>query len=446
MNPEARPPQAGPDIGRDGSPDPPRTALLVLGMHRSGTSALARMLSLLGAELPEHVLGARRGNEAGHWEPERLVMLHDEMLTEAGSRWDDWRGFDPASLGKERLAHYREEISRLIEEEYGEARLFVLKDPRICRFVPLYEELLAGMGVAPRFVLTYRNPISVLDSLAARDGMASAHAAVLWLRHVLDAEAATRGRPRVFLSYEECLNDWRAAAGKTAAALGIEWPRDPDEAAREIGAQLSPGLQHHAATPADLEADRRIGRAVREAYAALLALSADEGDAAALEALSRARAELEAGEPAALGLDAVDWADIASRVFTEMATRQYRDRRDREHLQRLVAKHRREAENLERRLERLLEEHKREAEARSHNIRRLQKRNRELEAEVSALRRSTSWRLTRPLRAAVRLLTDPRGTIAFLRAGRARRPAASPQAASPPPPKAETPPPDEERF
>ncbi len=193
---------SGPEgAARDGSShEPSRAALLVLGMHRSGTSALARMLSLLGAELPEHVLGARRGNEAGHWEPERLVQLHDEMLTEAGSRWDDWRRFDPSSLGPERLAHYRGEISRLIAEEYGDARLFVLKDPRICRFVPLYEEVLAGMGIAPRFVLTYRNPISVLDSLAARDGMSPSYASLLWLRHVLDAEEATRGKPRVFLT------------------------------------------------------------------------------------------------------------------------------------------------------------------------------------------------------------------------------------------------------
>ncbi len=180
---------------------------------------------------------------------------------------------------------------------------------------------------------------------------------------------------------------------------------------------------------------------MREAYASLLALSADEG--AALETLSQARAELESGDPAALGLDAVDWAAIASKVFTEMATRQYRDQRDREHLRRLVAKHRREAENFERRLERRLEEHEREIEERAHNIRRLQRRNRALEAEISALRRSTSWRLTRPLRAVVRLISDPRGTIAFLRARRAGQPAPGP-AAPRPAPKARAPVPDEE--
>src|SRR6266851_10203332 len=84
-----------------------RQAILVLGMHRSGTSALTRALSLLGAALPKRVARATASNEAGHWEPERLVHLHDEMLGEAGQRWDDWRAFDPSPLGAGRLVHYK---------------------------------------------------------------------------------------------------------------------------------------------------------------------------------------------------------------------------------------------------------------------------------------------------------------------------------------------------
>jgi hypothetical protein len=86
-----------------------RQAILVLGMHRSGTSALTRALSLLGAALPKHVARATPSNEAGHWEPERLVHLHDEMLGEAGDRWDNWRAFDPSALGAARFAHYKAE-------------------------------------------------------------------------------------------------------------------------------------------------------------------------------------------------------------------------------------------------------------------------------------------------------------------------------------------------
>ncbi len=71
------------DIAQLGTALPRRTALLVLGMHRSGTSALTRVLNLLGASLPKNLLGASPGNETGHWEPDRLIGLHDRMLAES---------------------------------------------------------------------------------------------------------------------------------------------------------------------------------------------------------------------------------------------------------------------------------------------------------------------------------------------------------------------------
>ena len=468
--------------------DPPsRTALLVLGMHRSGTSALARMLSLLGAALPENVIGTEYrgregGNEAGHWEPERLVKLHDEMLAEAGSRWDDWRRFELAALGPDRVSYYKSTIARLIEEEYGDAPLFVLKDPRLCRFVPLYEEILGEMGVAPRFVLTHRNPVSVLDSLAARDDMAASYASLVWLRHVLDAEEATRGKVRAFSAYEEYLDDWRTAAERISAALGLDWPRDIDDAGQEIEENLSRGLQHHAATPEDLAADQRVGQTARDAYAALLVLTADGSDAAALETLSRIRAEFESGQPF-----------FVDATFEEMTRRQNREQLAREHLQRVADKYQGEARTnaaAKSDLETQLVETRAEARAQGDALRDtvtiqateigrlgaqsavrglrldqlseeksvldsrivtmnddaaaqateigrlaserrdlrmrhaaleagqagLREQNKTLQADIAALRNSTSWRLTMPVRAAKRLSTDPQGTIAFLRA------------------------------
>jgi len=475
-------------------------------MHRSGTSALARMLSLLGAELPEHLMGTeyrgRGGNEAGHWEPERLVDLHDEMLAEAGSRWDDWRRFEPAALGPERFSHYKGEIARLIEEEYGDASLFVLKDPRLCRFVPLYEEILGKMGIAPRFVLTYRNPISVLDSLAARDDMTASYASLVWLRHVLDAEETTRGKARVFTAYEEYMDDWRTSAARISARLELDWPRGADDnVGLEIDAFLSRDLQHHAATPAELASDERIGQAVRDVYGALLTLTADDDDSAALETLSRVKAEFESGQPA-----------FADAMFEEMTVRQDRDQRNREHLQRLVAqnaeakeaqlaatKHELRAAHAQAEKSNLLEAQlataqqelraakaqlataqqelraanaqakaaltqlSTEKNALSRELATLRNNvaaqateigrlgverhalgveNARLKKRNQALETSTSWRLTMPLRVASRLATDPRGTIALALAlahARVSRAPASPASTVPPQPASDAP-------
>ncbi len=97
----------------------------------------------------------------------------------------------------------------MLEEEFGNASLIALKEPRICRFAPLYIELLYEQGYDCLFVLPLRNPLAVIASLAKRNGMSEGFAALLWLRHVLDAEAATRGRPRVVVSYEALLAEWR---------------------------------------------------------------------------------------------------------------------------------------------------------------------------------------------------------------------------------------------
>ena len=224
---------------------PARTCLLVLGMHRSGTSALTRVLSLMGAALPGQVIAADPNNEAGYWEPTALNTLNSQLLAEAGSRWDDWRSFDMAALSPDRRHHYRVEIGRHIAEEFGAARLFVLKDPRISRFAPFYAEILEGAGIEAKFVLACRNPLSVIASLGKRDGATPGFAALLWLRHELDAERATRTRPRVIVSYEALLADWRAQIGKLGEGLPLSWPHALDDAAAEIDGFLRKTRSHH---------------------------------------------------------------------------------------------------------------------------------------------------------------------------------------------------------
>ncbi len=184
-----------------------RTCLLVLGMHRSGTSAITRILNLMGAALPKQLIGALPGNEAGHWEPERLVLLHDQMLAEAGSSWRDLRPFDLTQLTAGRLEHYKTMIQSIVQDEFGDARVFVLKDPRICRFIPIYQAVFCELKVRIHPVIIIRNPLEVSASLSVRDRMSNAYGMLLWLRHCLDAEKHTRDMSRVLVNYDCVVND-----------------------------------------------------------------------------------------------------------------------------------------------------------------------------------------------------------------------------------------------
>jgi hypothetical protein len=274
-----------------------RTCILVLGMHRSGTSAFARVASLLGAALPLHLNKGTIRDPVDYWEPLPLVECHDRMLWETGGRWNDWRAFGPQRPAAGLLDGFKQEISGILAQQFGSAPLFVLKDPRISRFVPLYRELLQQMGVAPRYLLALRNPLAVMMSLRERDDMTPGFAGLLWLRHMLDAELATRGEPRAIASYERLIADWRPLVAGAASALGLDWPISPQAAAPEVDAFLRPAMQHHSFTEADLEDHPEISLWIKDTYASLRLLEQSPGSLPALATLDRVGADFNRWAP-----------------------------------------------------------------------------------------------------------------------------------------------------
>ena len=75
-----------------------RTAYVVLGMHRSGTSSVAGTLALLGAAAPRTLMGPAQDNPKGFWESQVVTAFNDRLLAAAGSAWDDWRALDATVL------------------------------------------------------------------------------------------------------------------------------------------------------------------------------------------------------------------------------------------------------------------------------------------------------------------------------------------------------------
>lgn len=266
-------PSAGPLSSASNAPR--RQAVIVLGMHRSGTSALARMLSLLGCGLPRNLMPANVGNRAGHWESNAVMALNDELLAAAGSAWDDWLPVNPRFSETPLWPAFVERGRAVLREEFSGEAMFVLKDPRICRLAPLWLEVLAREAIEPVIVLPLRNPIEVARSLAARDGFDEPFGLLLWLRHVLDAEAASRGRARVFVSYDELLSDWEVLATKISEATGAVWPRLSPMTAIEVDDFLTPELRHHTDAPHNLSRRQTISPWIAETHAILERWSKD---------------------------------------------------------------------------------------------------------------------------------------------------------------------------
>ncbi|TWT17608.1 hypothetical protein [Luteimonas wenzhouensis] len=247
-----------------------RTAVIVLGMHRSGTSAIAGVLSLLGIATPRHLMAPTRDNPKGYWESTALMTVHDRILQSAGSSWDDWDRFNPAWIDSPAAPQLLAQLEEAIVAEFNGAPTLLVKDPRMCRLMPAWRVVLERMGIDARVVMPLRKPLEVSLSLQARNGFGALQGQALWLRHVLEAEAGSRGLVRSVATYDALLHDWRGVVDRLGRELGLAWPRWSGAVEAEVDAYLTEELHRNRSDDGEL---RPTGRPqdewVREAYALL---------------------------------------------------------------------------------------------------------------------------------------------------------------------------------
>jgi hypothetical protein len=244
-------------MAADPNPTAGATALLVLGMHRSGTSALAGALARLGVALGPRLVEAAPDNPLGYWEHAGVVQAHERLLHALGSSWEDPRELPAGWLAHSAARAAADEIDSLLGEDFADAPLWAVKDPRLCRFLPLWLPLLARRGVQAKVLAIVREPAQVARSLAARDGIRATHAELLWLRAAAEIAQGSAGLPRALLDFEQLVSDPDAAIAQAAAQLQVQFPRageslraavaeDQRHHRREAAASTSPAAQLHA--------------------------------------------------------------------------------------------------------------------------------------------------------------------------------------------------------
>jgi hypothetical protein len=256
----------------------PRQGILILGMHRSGTSAVARVVNLLGAAAPADLMPATPSNPRGHWESNRFYAIHEELLKAAGTAWDDWRPVDSNWFESSPADTYREQLKSAIVAEYGENRLIYIKDPRICRLVPFWLGILHELNITPSVLFSVRNPLEVAYSLASRDGFSLEKSLLLWLRHTLDAEYATRNLPRSFVEFEQLMLDWQTCMVSAGTRLGISWPNLSNATKTQIEEFLDFELRHHSVTTQELRANPDLIEWVADIYESIVRYLSDGDD------------------------------------------------------------------------------------------------------------------------------------------------------------------------
>ena len=220
-----------------------KKALLVVGMHRSGTSALAGALSILGVDVGQDLLPARSGeNDLGFFELKEVHSFHERLLLSGGRTWDTPWPLTPSWLDRFATQSRKAELSGILKRNFADSDLWAVKDPRLCQLLPMWREVLADLGVDVAVIHIVRQPGAVATSLANRNDFSTDKSGALWLDHNLTAEQESRGLRRAFLTYEGLLERKMGALEQLATELGVVWPEGREST--EIEAFLTRDLDH----------------------------------------------------------------------------------------------------------------------------------------------------------------------------------------------------------
>ena len=224
--------------------------IFVLGMHRSGTSAIARILNLMGVYFGgEHVgTGRSEQNEKGFWERRDVRDLNDDVLFSSRCDWDCVAELDLDGLPAETKSAYVDAAADIVLN-IDAHRPWFIKEPRLCLLFPIWRQALEN----PFCIHVIRNPLEVAHSLRTRNGIPIRTGLALWEIYNLHALNASTGLRRVFVSYEDLMRDPSPVIERLHSVLvqqggyGLRVP-----SADELNQFLDDGLYRHRKTERSL--------------------------------------------------------------------------------------------------------------------------------------------------------------------------------------------------
>jgi Sulfotransferase family len=217
----------------------------IVGMHRSGTSMVTRLLNLCGLDLgaEQDLLGPDKGNPLGHFENIGFKSLDESLLAHFGGSTDNPPDLEPNWQDDSSL-HVAFEEARVLLATFKGKTVWGWKEPRTTLLIPFWRRLLPDA----RFVICVRNPLEVARSIAERDGMPLEKGFHLWNCYTRAAVRDTEGCPRIFTFYEDHFTNGLSEIERVAKFCGLGLPREPSTLQRVVYREL----RHHSCSTADL--------------------------------------------------------------------------------------------------------------------------------------------------------------------------------------------------
>lgn len=218
-----------------------KQGILIIGMHRSGTSALARSLFHSGVYMGHQFLNSNQFNKVGYFENRHVVDLNDEILALADNSWDSHALFE---LPSEHRTFLVDKIVDFLNTEFALYSLFALKDPRMSKTLALWLEAFQQLNIDPKIIVCYRDPREVSLSLKERNLFEFTYSSLLYTSYLASAEFNSRRTNRIFLNYSTLLTQKNKALRNISKRLKLKKEEIGLKKDR-INLYLTKSLKHH---------------------------------------------------------------------------------------------------------------------------------------------------------------------------------------------------------
>jgi O-antigen biosynthesis protein len=256
--------------------------IAVLGMHRSGTSLLTRGLKSLGIYLGDDYVDVQPDNPTGYWEDRRLQALNERVLKAFGLKWESVTFLKDTQWEEPEIEAMRLEAIEYIRAKFLAHPLWGFKDPRTLRLLPFWAPIFQRVEVEDAYVIVIRNPLSVAESLIARqpDVFDAATAHGLWLVHMVPYLNGIAQKPFVITDYDLLMNDAQGQLERIRNALEIPLADTGSGEVKDFVTRfIDPELRHSRHSRLDRDFVPHLSVLVQQAYLCLSRAATDQIDA-----------------------------------------------------------------------------------------------------------------------------------------------------------------------
>ncbi len=219
-----------------------KRCIIILGMHRSGTSAVSGALSHFGVNFGNNLYEPDSDNSRGYYENRAITGFQNLALLEAGYSWSDPIG--EQTIGTEfGSSLVQENLTNIFNSEFVDMELCGFKDPRTSYFIEAWLKIFESLNIEPYFIICFRSPHSVISSLQHRNEISPLHAELLWLLEYVRVIPKVINNKHIVVNYDDFIREPIREIKKINSILGLDIKYD-DAALAQVDSFVDKKLNH----------------------------------------------------------------------------------------------------------------------------------------------------------------------------------------------------------